>query len=175
MGDTAMAAGGIAVAGAAGRGSTGSEARPPQQWNGYSPVESRDMAERDFVSIAGPSNSRAGPSASNNDPFTDSRYEFGAGAAGAAAAGSGWPLNPQADSGLGTPPGTASGRPSTGRSQGTGTPPTVAGPSISGVGSSRYERTLSTSNPGSPPRNTTGEIIPSPHMRELRKAWGMDQ
>jgi hypothetical protein len=187
MAGAAVAAGGIGAVGAAERGRAVSEPRPPQQWNGYSPVESREMAER-FYPVAGPSSAAARPSTSANDPFTDPRYEVGP--VGAAAAGSRWPLNPHADSGLGSPPGTASGRPSTrpstgrpstgrpstARSQGTGTPPT-AGPSISGVGSSRYERTLSSSGPGSPGRSRsgTGEVVPSPHMKELRKAWGMDQ
>jgi hypothetical protein len=172
LGGAALAVGGVGAAAAVGRGRAESEARPPQQWNGYSPVESRDVREQ-FGPIAGPSSSSA-------DPFSDPRYELGA-----AAAGTRWPLNPNADSGLKTPPGSPAGRPSTGRpstgqpsagrpstarSQGTGTPP---GPSISGVGSSRYERTLSSSGPGSPGGGV--QVVPSPQMRELRKAWGMDQ
>ncbi|KAE9965269.1 hypothetical protein EG328_009839 [Venturia inaequalis] len=195
-----MAAGGIgAAAAAAGGGGDGYEARPPQQWNGYSPVLSQDMTEWNSTTpIAGPSFTHAGPS--TGDPFADPRYDFGsaaaagAGASAAASSNSHWPLNPNADSGLGTPPGspprrpssalntpprTASGQPSTrpstarpSTSLSRGTPSTVAGPSISGVGSQRYYRRVNT--PVSPPLDHTAEVVPSPHMRELRRAWGMD-
>ncbi|TID16463.1 hypothetical protein E6O75_ATG11581 [Venturia nashicola] len=173
--------------GAAATGRAGAESRPPQQWNGYSPIVSQDMAE--FANPTARSIfTQAGPSSAN--PFTDPKYELGVGTTGeAASSDSHWPLNPNADSGLATPPGTVSAsrpstKPSTRRStirlltpRSSETLPTVAGPSISGVGSPKYDRKLSANHPASPPSpssNTQGEIIPSPYMRELRKAWGMD-
>ncbi|QDS67875.1 hypothetical protein FKW77_007967 [Venturia effusa] len=186
-----VAAGGIGAA-AARRGRSGSEARSSQQRQRYSPIESQEMAERNFtVPLAGSSHTQPGPS-TNQDPFADPRYEVGPGTAGAAAAAaasssSDWPLDPDADAGLGSPPRTAStrpptrqptrlstGRPSTSRSR-AATPSTIAGPSISGVGSPKYDRRLSGGNPGLPPSNTIREVIPSPHLRELRRAWGVDR
>jgi hypothetical protein len=77
-----------------------------------------------------------------------------------------WPLNPRAESGLGTPPGSSAG-PSSSRVE--VTPPR---PSISGVESSRFPKQLSTGGgSGGLMRN---DSVPSPHMRELRRTWGME-
>jgi hypothetical protein len=157
----AAAAGGAMAAGAAARGRRGTmsgQNSPRPGFNGYAPVENREITE-----------------AGAGNPFNDPANEYSRGV-GASDNPNVWPLNPNAPSGLGTPPGTAAGP--SGTQSGSQTPrsmyrdsdPGGAGPSIAGVGSQRYERRIS-ANTG------TGNLAPgeyNPAMREARRAWGLE-
>jgi hypothetical protein len=120
----------------------------PSGWNGYSPVDSTDITD----------GRRA-------NPFSDA---YGYSDAEAPGPHDSWPLNPAADSGLGSPPGTSAG-PSR----------TVAGPSGTNAGPSG-----TVAGPSNLPRLSTGPthiggvgagVGASPQMKELRKAWGWEQ
>ncbi|KIW03928.1 hypothetical protein, variant [Verruconis gallopava] len=161
-------AGAVAAAGAAARSRRGtmsgnnSPALRPTGTNGYTPVETRDITEL-----------------SADNPFMDPPNAFqGIGNPQA------WPLNPNAPSGLGTPPGSAAGPrnvtaaaadtdPVESRSQ---TPGSMyrdnpGRPSIAGVGSPRYERRISSNAINS---GVTGPTGYNPAMQEARRAWGME-
>lgn len=145
VGGVSAAGAGAAAAAARDRDGPGPITRPPARWNGYSPVDNTDIVE---VGDNGNPFNDPPPPVLRGNPFADQgegyRQAIGRGGDDR------WPLNPSADSGLGTPPGTASGaaaRPSD----------VGEGPSIQGVGSQQYERHL------------------SPQMREVRRAWGWDR
>ena len=104
----------------------------PSRWRGYSPVESTDIAEE-----------------GRRNPFADPAEEYRDDVGQLPASENRWPLNPRAESGLGSPPGSSSGPSSYPPVPGSSSPSTHVGGVGAGAGSA--------------------------HMREVRRAWGWDQ
>ncbi|KAF2436632.1 hypothetical protein EJ08DRAFT_644960 [Tothia fuscella] len=155
----AMGVGGMGAAGAAGaaardrrnRGVTLADPGPmagPSRWDGYSPVESRDVTD------------------GARDPFSDPALEYQR-EIGQAPNSNRWPLNPQAESGLGSPP-----QSSAGPSSAAGPLNFAGGPSNYAAGPSDYA--AGPSNHAAGPSSSGGAGVVSPQMREVRRAWGWD-
>jgi hypothetical protein len=137
------AAGGALGAGAAARsrrgtmsGANSPNLKPVMGGNGYAPVDTRDITDL-----------------SHSNPFRDEDTAYRGSTDAGPSGGAAWPMNPQAPSGLGTPPQSS------------------AGPSNSAVPAHLDPVESRSQTPGSMYRNEAGY---NPAMREARRAWGMD-